>query len=386
MNTADKPNPAQPHSLSANDMNDKLSGDPISNVLLARWIMRTHFEQFAGSSVADIARAYIGVYSNRPTSWQAVLARNHNMDKSEALRAEDDPELVRIPGMRRSKFLIPKSMANMVFGATCLPLLDHEWRLREAELTLEDYLRIRPELIRFASGSPVRLEEIKSFLGLSGSQARACTTVATYNGVLVRTPSPNPWSNRWLYAAAPSELMHSHDALVDHEQLQWELACHYIEQYGPVSVEDLAWWMGISKKLARLFLEKAGAGEIESGLWLGPLQKKTFEFWATNVSESSDERVRFLPNWDPLLMGYSPGSRHRSCLGLDQIGAYDHAGNGLPVVLIGSKAVTTWRVTAKGSQRLLSIHLPDDILQKDQQIIQEAAVMWAERIGAIYIP
>ncbi|AZV89955.1 hypothetical protein BUN12_1699 [Bacillus amyloliquefaciens] len=357
--------------------------DELPNELLAEWIVSEHFERFEDSTLAEIAEAYIGVYSTRPTSWLAVLARNRSIDRTEVLSMETDPALVRIPGMRRSKFLLPQSLAATVFGVTRLSLADHEWRLRDVKLTLADYRRILPSLTELTTGSPVRLKDIGDALGLSGPQTRACTTVATYDGALIRIPSSNPWSNRWLYTAAPNGLLQSDDTPIDRERLQLDIARRYIQNYGPVSVDDLAWWMAISKKTARLLLERAGAYEIGSGIWLSANQKDKFEEFVLHAGQHSATGVRFLPAWDPLLMGYAPGSRQRDCLGLNQIGGYDAAGNGRPVVLIGSRAETTWRIMRSGSKRLISLDL-SSFVGKERKDLQESVLTWANQIGAIY--
>lgn len=364
-------------------VSNKTYWDEIPNEVLAEWIMSEHIERFADSTPAEIAEAYIGVYSNRPTSWLAVLARNQNMELTEVISMENDSDLVRIPGMRRSKFLLPRSLATTVFGATRLSLVDHEWRLRDVQLTLADYRRILPNLTELASGSPVRLQDIGKILGLSSPQARACTTVATYDGAMIRVPSSNHWSNRWLYVTAPSGMLQSDDSPIDREQLQLELANRYIQNYGPVSVDDLAWWLAISKKMARSFLERIGAYEIGLGIWMSANRKDKFEQFMMRPGQPSATGVRFLPAWDPLLMGYAPGSRQRDCLGLNQIGGYDTAGNGRPVVLIGSRAATTWRTMGSGSKRTISLDLSPVVGEK-RKGLQEAALNWANRIGAHY--
>lgn len=359
--------------------------DELPNELLAEWIMSEHFERFEDSDLAEITEAYIGLYSTRPTSWLAVLARNRRIERTKVISMEDNSDLVRIPGMRRSKFLLPQSLAAMVFGATRLSLANHEWRLRDVKLTLADYWRILPSLTELTTGSPVRLQDIKNGLGLSGPQARACTTVATYDGALIRIPSSNPWSNRWLYAAAPSGLLQSDDTPIDREKLQLDIASRYIQNYGPVSVDDLAWWLAISKKTARSLLERTGAYEIGSGIWLSANRKDKFEQFISRAGQHLATGVRFLPAWDPLLMGYAPGSRQRDCLGLNQIGGYDAAGNGRPVVLIGSRAVTTWNSMKSGSKRLISLNL-SHVVGKERKELQESALAWANQIGALYAP
>lgn len=363
----------------------KINWDGLPNNFLSEWIISEHFERFKGATVKEVAEAYVGVYSTRPTSWLVFLTRNNNIARTKAISMEADPGLVRIPGMRRSKFLLPQSLAATVFSATRLSLANHEWRLRDVGLTLADYRQILPDLTEFTTSAPVRLQDIGNALGLTGSQARACVSVATYDGVLIRIPPPNIWSNRWLYAAAPSELLQSNDTLLTNEWLLQGIAVRYVEHYGPVTIDDLAWWLPVSKEKSRWLMENSRACEIGGGMWISITRQKLFEHCISKTAQKLNTDVRFLPAWDPLVMGYAPGSRQRICLGLDQVGGYDAAGNGLPVVLMGARAVATWDMKVNGSKRSIQIDL-SNVTGKEQEDIQKAASIWANRIGAFYDP
>lgn len=359
---------------------NKAYGDGLFSEILAGWIVSEHLERFENMTVSELAEAYVGVYSARPTSWLAALARNRNLNQAEVISMENSSELVRVPGMRRSKFLLPQSLAAIVFDATRLPLVSHEWRLRDAGFKLADFHRILPELMDVAKSEPVRLKDLKDSLGLTSAQVRACTTVATYDGKLIRTPSPNFWSNRWLYVAAPDGLFSDEVGVHDREQLQRDITNRYIENYGPVSVDDLAWWLAVSKKTARSLMEASGTSEIYTDVWISSDSKDRFARYVSQANKCSNQDVWFLPAWDPLLMGYAPNSKQRSCLGLDLIGGYDSSGNGRPVALIGGRAVTTWQIVPCGKRRCLQIDFTH-VAPKDRVILQKAAVSWSKRIG-----
>jgi hypothetical protein len=355
----------------------------LKNDTLAAWIVSEHLDRFTNATMAEIISFYIGIYSTRPTSWLAVLARNRSIDQAAVIPMDIDSDLVRIPGMRRSKFILTRSLAPIVFGATRLPLIEHEWRLHDVGLQLKDFWRILPDVLKMAKNTPIKLEAIKNELGLTSPQVRACITVATYHGTLIRMASSNPWSNRWLYAAAPDNLIPPNSTMIDRGLFQKDIVSRYIEHYGPVSLDDIAWWMAISKKTVRSIIEVLGAYEIFPGMWVSKSRRHLFEKYITQSKRRSATNVWFLPAWDPLLMGYAPGSRHRSCLGLDRISGYDASGNGRPIVLIGSRAVTTWKIFKSGSKRYLKLDL-GKVSSKEQMLIQKAAVKWANQIGVSY--
>ncbi|QIH08013.1 MULTISPECIES: crosslink repair DNA glycosylase YcaQ family protein [unclassified Pseudomonas] len=355
----------------------------LTDALLRDWIVAEHFERLADATVAQIAQAYVGVYSARPTSWLAVMARNRNLDRKAVLAMENASDLLRIPGMRRSKFLLPGELAAKVFAATRLPLANHEWRLRDVGLGLDDYRRLLPALVALGTGATLNLSDIGKQLDLPGPQARAVTSVAAYDGALVRVPATNQWSSRWLYSAAPEGLLPGDGVPLDRDQLQRDLAARYLEHYGPVTVDDLAWWLGVSKETARTLLQACAACQIADQMWHSQAGLARLEQFIQSTTSPASAQIRFLPAWDPLVMGYAPGSRQRACLGLERVGGYDSAGNGRPVVLIGGRAVATWNTAAKGSKRSLSVDA-STLADQEREAVLEAASLLAQQIGAFH--
>jgi len=355
----------------------------LTDTHLREWIVSEHFERLADATVAQIAQAYVGVYSARPTSWLAVMARNRNLDRKTVLAMENASDLLRIPGMRRSKFLLPGELAAKVFAATRLPLANHEWRLRDVGLGLDDYRRLLPTLLAFSSGVSVRLQDIGSALDLPAPQARALTSVAAYDGALVRIPAANQWSNRWLYSAAPEGLLPGDGVPLDRDLLLRDIAGRYVEHYGPVTVDDLAWWLGVSKETARTLLQACAARQVGNQMWHSPAGLARLEQFLDRAKAPATAQIRFLPAWDPLVMGYAPGSRQRDCLELERVGGYDAAGNGRPVVLIGGRAVATWNTAAKGSKRFIAVDASTLADQEREAVLQAASVL-AEQIEAIH--
>lgn len=349
--------------------------------------MSEHFERLADATVSQIAHAYVGVYSARPTSWLAVMARNRNLDRNldrkTVLTMENVSDLLRIPGMRRSKFLLPCELAAKVFAATRLPLANHEWRLRDVGLALDDYRRLLPALVAFSNGVSVRLQDIGSALNLPAPQARAVTSVAAYDGALVRIPAANQWSNRWLYSAVPDALLSGDGVPLDRAQLLRDIARRYVEHYGPVTVDDLAWWLGVSKETARGLFQVCEARQVGNQMWHSQTGLARLEQFLERTKSLATAQIRFLPAWDPLVMGYAPGSRQRGVLELERVGGYDAAGNGRPVVLIGGRVVATWNTAAKGSKRFITVNA-STLADQEREAVLHAASVLAEQIGAIH--
>jgi len=365
-------------------MESKINYDKIADEKLAKWIVKQHFSNFSSAGIKELVEFYIGVYSSRPTSWMVIMARNMEVTQENAITMEESPKLVRVPGMRRSKFLLSKSIASIVFNATRLSISEHEWRLRDVKLTIEDYYQILPLLKELAQKGNLYPKVLQEKTGWNSEQVRACITVASYEGILIRIPSTSIWSCRWSYKSIPNDFFGSYEkALADRDKFIMFLIRNYIENYGPVRSEDIVWWLGINKGQVTSLLKKIDIVELSSGMWIGKKKKIEFEQFIRTDWKEKDDIVRFLPAWDPFVMGYAPDSMQRACMGLHSVGAYDAFGNGKPIVLVGSKAVGTWEILRNGSKRELKLKL-SNISESKHEILKCAALDWSKRIGITY--
>ncbi len=349
--------------------NSPITPDDLASLLIAR-----HVSGLAGASVADIAEHFVGIYAVRPTSWMAAMARNIELDAAAAVEGETNADLMRLPGVRRSKFLVPRALAAPMFTAPLQPLESHAWRLRDVGTDLNTYRSVRPALIEMTTETACKLADLRKELSLGAAVVRALVTVACYDGALIRSVPDNPWSNRWMYAAAPPEIAND----LTQEAARLELARRYIRGYGPARTVDLAWWMGISEGCAAQLMGATGAVHLQGDFWIDP------EHADTAPPACTTEQITFLPAWDPIAMGYAPGSPQRSALKLDAIG-YDQAGNGLPIVLLDGRAAARWRTRLNGRKRVMEIdttNLPSSLCRT----VTEAGLTWAARTGLSYDP
>ncbi|PAU36408.1 hypothetical protein CKF94_20275 [Vibrio coralliilyticus] len=348
---------------------------------LCEWIEKRHFELLESCTISTLSETYLGVYANRPTSWLAVMARNPNLKMVEAITHEESRSLVRVPAMRRSKFIAPSSLAREMFLSTKADLSTHHWRLEDVGLGVEDYFRLLPKVKAHAQDSPIKPKDLAKSLSLDSSAARALINVATYMGELVRIPSQRPWSNQWGYAPPETRL-----SLVNNEtsELKSKIINKYIEHYGPVSLSDVAWWTGFTKQEVHSLVNSLGCVEIASDMWMTCANAEQF-LQLKHQTKSNSNQLRFLPAWDPLLMGYSPQSIIRDYLKLNEVGAYDSSGNGKPVVFEGAKAIGCWQSKLIKSKRYMWIE--QSLVDKfsDQERLHISAKAWADRIDVEYL-
>lgn len=131
---------------------------------------------------------------------------------------------------------------------------------------------------------------------------------------------------------------------------QQELTCHWLQAYGPGTVNDLKWWTGWTLSQTRAALAAVNAEEVRlDGSGTG------FALPGDTAAESAPEPwAALLPGLDPSAMGWSDRafhlpSGHRAML-------FDRAGNVGPTVWWNGEIVGGWAQRSDGEivWRLLS--------------------------------
>jgi hypothetical protein len=139
--------------------------------------------------------------------------------------------------------------------------------------------------------------------------------------------------------------------------LAW-LGRAYLSAFGPARVADFAWWAGCTRRDATTALVRLRAVERD-GLLLLEEDVDAFD----NVEAIDPARVDVVPKWDSYTMGYAPDGRERFIdesflkLAYTSVGGSPGAtaGDGLPLVLRGGRAVATWSHRFSGDQLAVSV-------------------------------
>jgi hypothetical protein len=120
-----------------------------------------------------------------------------------------------------------------------------------------------------------------------------------------------------------------------------ELARRYFTSRGPATLQDFAWWSGLTTSDAKAGLDMAGPHLVQEtidgqGYWLSP---------STSIAKVKSPAVHLLPAYDEYTVAY----QDRSAV-LDPVDAKRAAtGNGIfyPILVIDGQVVGTWKRTLK---------------------------------------
>jgi hypothetical protein len=130
-------------------------------------------------------------------------------------------------------------------------------------------------------------------------------------------------------------------ALSEHDAKE-RVICNYLSGFGPATIDDIAWWIGITKREIKQILEESNKiDRIEihglEGSFI--ILKSDLEHLQTFTAE--EDTVHLLPRFDPYIMGYK--NRQRLILKEHEKKIYSPTrGEVSPSILLNGQIVGTW--------------------------------------------
>ena len=328
-----------------------------------------HLLASPGRSVERAAEAVVGLHSSDPASvYLSTWARVRAFAPADLERAlYEDRTLVRMLGMRRTMFVVPRSLAAAMAEACATTYAAAERRRlvqmlegqgvvevgegarwlervleaaiaaaeRRGEATARELTSDVPELahkLTFGQG--------KAWAGQMGVSTRVLFLLAT-EGRIVRARPLGSWTSgqyrwspvqRWL--GAPLEQLDRADAEAD-------IVRRYLSAFGPATITDVRWWTGWTAKVATRALEDARAVEmrVDGG------EAFVLSDDAKTTRARPSRWVGLLPGLDPTVMGWKERGWY---LGEHERALFDRAGNAGPTVWADGHVVGGWTQRTDG--------------------------------------
>jgi hypothetical protein len=130
----------------------------------------------------------------------------------------------------------------------------------------------------------------------------------------------------------------------DQEAAIQELIYRYISSYGPVTIDDISWWTGITKGRSREVLGALDVEEVMVDDWPGPL----YRIAGKGFEENMESVVKALPLLDPYVQGYRDRARF-----LDPARhafVYDGGGNATATLVQRGRVIGVWQVSQRPTE------------------------------------
>ncbi len=332
----------------------------------ARLGVRHHLARPAGSSDAAAA-GMVGLHSSDPVS--PFLSARARVDGFVHADLEDAlyerRSLVRMLGMRRTLFVVPRDLAAVMHEACTKALVPRErarlirmlegqgivragrgprWVDRVTAKTLDAIdARVEAGARELTADVPelaakLRFGEGKRWGGTVGLSTRVLFLLAT-EGLIVRTRPLGGWTSSQYRWARIESWLGTPLASLDHTEACAELLRRWLRTFGPGTLTDIRWWTGWSAKTTRATLEDLSAVEVELDEGTGYVHADDLESTST-----PEPWVALLPGLDPTVMGWK---ERRWYLGDHEAGLFD-TGNAGPTIVANGRVIGSWAQRADG--------------------------------------
>ena len=321
---------------------------------LSAWSFQRQLLHRPSIGPLDALRAVIGVYSTHPTAPLALLARSGSLTPTNFIALEQQRQMMRLPGMRGSGFLVPVDYAPYVFAATRQPQQKLATRLAYGGVAFDVYRRLTPLVLECCS-KPLTPSELRA-CAVSTEDVYLIARILAREGKIIRV-GKSLRTDQLRYVATAAWLGHELEPVDFSEALAW-LAGEYLRAFGPARPEDFAWWAGASKGAAAAALARVPTVRRE-GMLLRAEDAEAFD----RCDPLQSETLAVLPKWDSYTMGYAPDGRQRFIADRFLPLAYTSvtgspgatSGDGLPLVLHGGQAIASWSHRFEGHRMTLTV-------------------------------
>ncbi len=331
----------------------------------ARLVRRHHLAPPA-ATVETVSTALVGLHSSDPaTVYLSARARVEGFTVSDLERAlYDERTLVRMLGMRRTMFVVPRDLAA-VMQAACTATYSASQRRRLAKMLEAQHLadngdewlrevqnralavieergsatarEIGAEVPEFSL--KLRFGEGKSYGGEIGISTRILFLLAT-EGEIVRGRPLGTWVSSLYRWATIEGWLGEPLAELDATDAEDDLLRRWLGTYGPGTLTDLKWWTGWGVRKTEAALDRIGAVEVE-------LDDGTGYVLAEDLATTppSEPGAAFLPGLDPAVMGWKERTWF---LGDHGPQLFDRNGNAGPTVWWDGRIVGGWSQRTSG--------------------------------------
>lgn len=365
-----------------------------------RRLGRRHLLAQQAPDVDAAAAAMVGLHSSDPaTVYLAARARVAGFQPEDLADAlYESRSLVRMLGMRRTMFVVPRDVAAVMDSACTKALLEPERRRLIGWLTDQPPARDVPRWLRRVEDRTVAaLEErgeatatelkedvpelaLKLTVGVGqrnettvGLSTRVLFLLATSGRILRGRPRGTWLSTQYRWATTRSWLGEPL-ADIDEPEASVDLVRRWLRSFGPGTLTDIKWWTGWTLGKTREVLAAVGAVEVQ--LDEGP----GFVLEGDEVAEEPvDPWVALLPSLDPTVMGWK---EREWFLGDHGPSLFDRNGNAGATVWSDGRIVGGWAQTNTGS---IAFRLLEDVGTPRAQAIEDEAGRLEAWLGDVRI-
>ena len=353
-------------------------------------------ERRAGSALAA-ARSLVALHSTDPVTVFLSIYARANVEPGDIERElYEERVLVRMLGMRRTLFVVPRELVPVV-QAACTRTIAARERHRLEQMISNSDISSRPAawVTRTLSTARKALEErgeaftrdlvteipvlAKRLRVASGTKFEATQSVGSrvlpqlaMEGRIVRGRPRGSWvSGQYRWVPIESWLDGPIPAIA-RQTAQAELLEHWLAAFGPATETDIRWWTGWTAREARAALAAVPHTVVELDGAAGYVLADDLE-----LAERREPSAALLPTLDPTTMGWKERDwylgEHASLL-------FDSNGNAGPTVWWEGRVVGGWSQRRDGE---IVFRLLEDVGREAAHAVETEAARVAAWLGDV---
>jgi hypothetical protein len=262
------------------------------------------------SDFYEVAKTQLGLHSTDYwTPYLSVWARIGNFDAKNVFESIDNGKhIVRTHAFRTTIHVMHNDNLSLILSATG-PSLFNAYRTdkyRKMDLLSDKEIEDMLKQVKSAlSDGPLRTSELKKVVPKVGDNVRSALLMLMARGEVVRAKAKHARSNLTSYALLESwsegfklEMINEQDAIS-------RLIQTHIDLFGPVSVDDTAWWFRQTKTCVKNVIQNLGDNvvSVEVDGAKKYMSASDLEI-ASSLDPPSDKPVWFLPYEDHFLKAF----------------------------------------------------------------------------------
>lgn len=262
------------------------------------------------SDFYEVTKTQLGLHSTDYwTPYLSVWARIGNYDAKSVFESIDNGrEIVRTHAFRTTIHVMHVDNLSLVLSGTGPSLFkaSRTDKYRKMNLLSDKEIEDMLEQVKSAlGGGPLRTSELKKVVPKVGDNVRSALIMLMARGEVVRAKAKHARSNLTSYALLENWVDGFRMQVVDENEAISQLIRSHIELFGPVSVDDTAWWFRQPKTTVKRVLQDLGdiVTSVETDGTEKYMSVTDLEI-ASSLDQPSDKPIWFLPYEDHFLKAF----------------------------------------------------------------------------------
>ena len=258
----------------------------------------------------EVAKAQLGLHSTDYwTPYFSAWARLGDFDAKDMFESIDSGrKLVRTHAFRTTIHVMHIDNLSMILSATG-PSLFRAYRTdkyRKVDVLTDQEIEAMLSGVRDAlKEGPLRTSDLKKIVPDIGEHVRSALLMLMARGNVVRAKANHARSNLTSYALLDQWVEGFKLKIIDEQEAITNLIQHHIERFGPVSVDDIAWWLRLTKTAVKNAISTLGEEIVPTNSGKGQMYMTNSDFGiATSIEKPKEDQIWFLPYEDHFLKAF----------------------------------------------------------------------------------